>query len=50
MFAGSADIIYILTNFRPGISKPNAFQVPNNCVPLPSNVNLLNLYPDGSFK
>ncbi|XP_046354359.2 uncharacterized protein LOC124133835 [Haliotis rufescens] len=34
---GSADIIYILTNFRPGISKPNAFQVPNDCVPLPSN-------------
>ncbi|XP_067672114.1 uncharacterized protein [Haliotis asinina] len=34
---GSSDILYILTNFQPGIKKPDAFLVPNNCKPLPSN-------------
>ncbi|XP_046579103.1 uncharacterized protein LOC124286720 [Haliotis rubra] len=34
---GSADILYILTNFQPGIRKPDVFLVPDNCKPLPSN-------------
>ncbi|XP_071107665.1 uncharacterized protein [Haliotis cracherodii] len=34
---GFADILYVITNFQPGIRNMNVFNVPSNCISIPPN-------------